>query len=108
MAAAARREGRVVVYGAMAADNFDVVARIFRGRYGVEAEYWRAAPDRLLDRVLSEVRTRRGLFDVVIGPSYEDAVHLLAEDRARSRQAAPLLTELGARYRLRDVRDAEA
>lgn len=68
--AGARREGRVVVYGTMATDNFDVVARIFRGRYGVEAEYWRAAPDRLLDRVLSEVRTRRVLFDVVIGPSY--------------------------------------
>lgn len=42
---AARAEGRVVVYGTMAADNFDVIARIFRGRYGVDAEYWRAAPD---------------------------------------------------------------
>jgi len=80
---AARAEGRVVVYGTMAADNFDVIARIFRGRYGVEAEYWRAAPDRVLDRALSEVRARRVLFDVVIGPSY--AVRLLKREGALAR-----------------------
>lgn len=84
---AARAEGRVVVYGTMAADNFDVIARIFRGRYGVEAEYWRTAPDRVLDRVLSEVRARRVMFDVVIGPSY--ALRLLKRQAAFARYTSP-------------------
>jgi hypothetical protein len=84
---AARAEGRVVVYGTMAADNFDVIARIFKGRYGVDAEYWRAAPDRLLDRVLSELRARRVMFDVVIGPSY--ALRLLKRQGAFARYASP-------------------
>ncbi|GBD28708.1 hypothetical protein HRbin31_00729 [bacterium HR31] len=83
---AARGEGRVVVYGTMAADNFDVIARIFKGRYGVDAEYWRAAPDRVLDRVLSEVRARRVLFDVVIGPSY--ALRLLKREGAFARYSS--------------------
>ena len=85
--AAARAEGRVVVYGTMAADNFDVIARIFAGRTGVQAEYWRAAPDRLLDRVLSEVRARRPAFDVVLGPSY--ALRLLKREGAFARYASP-------------------
>lgn len=87
VASAARAEGRVVVYGTMAADNFDVIARIFKGRYGVEAEYWRAAPDRVLDRVLSEVRARRVMFDVVIGPSY--ALRLLKRQGAFARYTSP-------------------
>ncbi len=87
LADAARAEGRVVVYGTMAADNFDVIARIFKGRYGVEAEYWRAAPDRVLDRALSEARARRVLFDVVIGPSY--ALRLLKRQGVLAAYASP-------------------
>lgn len=66
---AARREGRVVVYGTMPADNFEVLAKIYEGRFGVPVEYWRAPPDRLVDRALAEFRTGRALFDVVIAPS---------------------------------------
>lgn len=65
----ARREGRVVVYGTMPADNFEVLAKIYEGRYGVPVEYWRAPPDRLVDRALAESRAGRALFDVVIAPS---------------------------------------
>ncbi|MDQ7801255.1 MAG: substrate-binding domain-containing protein [Armatimonadota bacterium] len=64
--AAARREGRVVVYGSLEADAFDVIRKIYEQRYGVPVEYWRAASTRVLDRALAEHRSGRGLFDVVL------------------------------------------
>ncbi len=63
--AAARREGRVVVYGSLTTPGM-IHNRIFEGRYGIPVEYWRAASTRILDRVLSELRAGRPLFDVVV------------------------------------------
>jgi len=63
--AAAKREGRVVVYGSLTTRGM-IHNRIFEGRYGIPVEYWRAASTRVLDRVLSEVRAGRPLFDVVV------------------------------------------
>jgi iron(III) transport system substrate-binding protein len=63
---AARREGRVVVYGSMESDVFQVIEKIFEGKYGVQVEYWRAASNRVTDRVLTETRAGRPLFDVVL------------------------------------------
>ena len=62
----ARREGRVVVYSSMESDIFDVVRKIYEGRYGIPVEYWRAPNTRVLDRVLTELRTGRVGFDVVL------------------------------------------
>jgi iron(III) transport system substrate-binding protein len=64
--AAAKREGRVVVYGSVEADTFEVVQKIFEGKYGVTVEYWRAASNLVTDRVLTEARAGRPSFDVVL------------------------------------------
>lgn len=85
--AAAGREGRVVVYGTMPTDNFQVVAKIFEGRVGVPVEYWRAPPDRLVDRVLGELRSGRALFDVVIAPS--PVMRILKQQAAFAPYASP-------------------
>ncbi len=63
--AAARREGRVIVYGSLTTPGM-IHNRIFEGRYGIPVEYWRAASTRILDRVLGELRAGRPLFDVVV------------------------------------------
>ncbi|MDR7417658.1 MAG: extracellular solute-binding protein [Armatimonadota bacterium] len=63
---AARQEGRVVVYGSLESDNFEVIQRIFEGKYGIKVEYWRSATNLVMDRVLTEVRAGRPLFDVVL------------------------------------------
>ncbi len=63
---AAKKEGRVVVYGSLETDNFDVIQKIFEGKYGIQIEYWRAATNRVMDRVLTESRAGRPLFDVVL------------------------------------------
>jgi len=63
---AAKREGKVVVYGSLETDTFDVVQKIFEGKYGVQVDYWRAASNRVMDRVLTESRAGRPQFDVVL------------------------------------------
>ncbi len=63
---AAKKEGRVVVYGSLETDNFDVIQKIFEGKYGVQVEYWRAASNRVMDRVLTETRAGRPQFDAVL------------------------------------------
>ncbi len=85
--ALARREGRVVVYGSMESDIFEVVRRIYEGRYGVPVEYWRAPNTRVLDRVLTEVRTGRTGFDVVL--TNAAAMKLMKERGAFTRYSSP-------------------
>ena len=64
--AAARKEGRVEVYGTMESPIFDVVQKLYEDTYHVPVDYFRAATNRLLDRVLIESRAGRPQFDVVL------------------------------------------
>lgn len=64
--ALARREGKVVVYGSQESEVFAVVRKIYEARYGIPVEYFRAAANGVLDRVLTEVRAGKPRFDVVL------------------------------------------
>ena len=63
---AAKKEGRVAVYGTMESPIFQVIQALFREKYGIPVEYFRLATNRLLDRVLTEVRAGKPQFDVVL------------------------------------------
>lgn len=73
LASAAKRERKVVVYGSMESDGFEVIQKIYEGTYGVQVDYWRAASNRVTDRVLTEARA--GEFVLVPGvyPPIKDA-----------------------------------
>jgi len=62
----ARQEGKVVVYGSMQFQTMDAVRKAFTQKYGVEVEYWRGSSGKVLDRVLTEFRSGRPAFDVVL------------------------------------------
>ncbi len=85
LVAAAKREGRVVLYGSLT--TLDVVNKIFESRYGVPVEYWRAASTRVLDRVLNETRAGRPQFDVV--QTNSSPMMVLREAGAFARYASP-------------------
>ncbi len=63
---AAKKEGRVVVYGTLESPIFEVIQQLYKDRYGIPVEYFRLATNRLLDRVLTEVRAGKPEFDVVL------------------------------------------
>jgi iron(III) transport system substrate-binding protein len=63
----ARNEGTLTLYTNIAATDIDKLTAEFERRYGIKTRIWRANPDKVLHRVLSEVRG--GRFEV-------DALHL--------------------------------
>lgn len=69
--AMAKREGRVVVYGSLERDEFAVMQKLYEAKYGIPVEYFRAAANRVLDRVLTEVRAGKPRFDVVLNTRSE-------------------------------------
>lgn len=64
---AAKKEGsKAVVYGSIENDTMDLVAAAFKKKTGLDVEYWRAASNKVTDRVASESRAGKPLFDVVL------------------------------------------
>ena len=64
---AAKKEGKVVLYGTMVPKVMAEVEKGFQAKYGIKIEYWRADATKVIDRVLTEWRSGRPAFDVVIG-----------------------------------------
>jgi iron(III) transport system substrate-binding protein len=89
----ARKEAEVSVYTSLVVEDMGAAAAAFEKRYGVKVRYWRASSEKILQRVLTEVRSGRHEFDVIEtnGPELE-ALHrekMLA--RAASSHDADLL-----------------
>lgn len=63
---AAKKEGKVVVYGSLESGPMDGIKAAFTKKYGISVEYFRAASNKTLDRVLTEHRAGRTLSDVVV------------------------------------------
>ena len=64
---AAKKEGKVVVYGLVPPQSMDKINKPFEKKYGIRVEYWRAAPNKVMDRALTEWRAGRPGLDVVEG-----------------------------------------
>lgn len=64
---AAKKEGKVVIYGTIVPQVMTVIERGFQAKYGIKTEYWRADATKVIDRVLTEWRSGRPAFDVVTG-----------------------------------------
>ncbi len=63
---AAKKEGKVAVYGSLESDTGDAVFRLFKKKTGIEVDYWRASATKVMDRALSEYRAGKPLFDVIL------------------------------------------
>jgi iron(III) transport system substrate-binding protein len=63
---AAKKEGKVVVYGSLESDSADKAFGAFRSKTGIEVEYWRASATKVMDRALSEYRAGKPLFDIIL------------------------------------------
>lgn len=64
--AAKKEGGKVVVYGSIENDTMDLIGAAFKKKTGLDVEFWRAASTKVMDRVLSETRTGKPLYDVVL------------------------------------------
>ena len=64
---AAKKEGKVVIYGTVVPQVMSQIEKGFESKYGIKTEYWRADATKVIDRVLTEWRAGKPGFDVVIG-----------------------------------------
>jgi hypothetical protein len=64
--AEAKKEGKVIIYGSMEQDIFEGVRQSFEKKAGIPVEYWRASGAAVLERVTTERRAGKAVFDVVI------------------------------------------
>jgi len=64
---AAKKEGKVVVYGAVPPKTMDAINKPFEKKYGIKVEYWRGSSTKVMDRALTEWRAGRPGFDVADG-----------------------------------------
>ncbi|MGE5306442.1 MAG: ABC transporter substrate-binding protein [Alphaproteobacteria bacterium] len=64
--AAKNEGGKVVIYGSLENDTMDLIAAAFKKKTGLEIDFWRSSSTKVMDRVLSEARAGKPLYDVVL------------------------------------------
>lgn len=100
LAEAAKKEGKVVIYGSLESGIMDAVEKAFTKKYGIPIEYFRAASNKTLDRVLTEARAGRSLSDVVV--TNRGPMLLLKEEKVFAKYTSPEAANFPA-----DVRDPD-
>ena len=64
---AAKKEGEVVLYGAVTIKASTAIGERFEKKYGVKLKHWRGDATEIINRVVAEGRSGRQVFDVVVG-----------------------------------------
>src|SRR4030095_779915 len=62
---AAKKDGKLVVYGTTIPNVMVPIHAGFEKRYGVKVDYWRAAATPVVDRAMTEWRAGKPGFDVI-------------------------------------------
>ncbi|MGH7797358.1 MAG: ABC transporter substrate-binding protein [Candidatus Binatia bacterium] len=64
---AAKKDGKVVVYGAQVPQAMKPLHAAFEKKYGIQVDYWRGSSTKVSERALTEWRAGKPGFDVVEG-----------------------------------------
>ena len=64
--AAKKEGGKAVVYGSIENDTLDLISAAFKKKTGLDVDFWRSSSTKVMDRVLSEARSGKPLYDVVL------------------------------------------
>jgi len=63
---AKKEGGKVIAYGSLESEAFDAVKAAFQKKTGFELEYWRASGTKVMDRAISEYRSGKPLYDLLL------------------------------------------
>ncbi len=64
---AAKKEGEVVFYGAVTVSLAKRIGDLFEKKYGIAVKHWRGDATEIVNRVITEARAGRPLFDATLG-----------------------------------------
>jgi iron(III) transport system substrate-binding protein len=85
---AAKKEGRLVLYGTMQTDIFELLHKSFQKKTGITIDYWRTSATKVTDRALSEARAGKALFDLVM--STEDTMRIMLKEGILAQYDSPM------------------
>ena len=83
---AAKKDGKVVVYGAQVPQAMKPLHAAFEKKYGISVEYWRGSSTQVSERALTEWRAGKPGFDVVEG---NRGVQLIMRDEGLFQKYVP-------------------
>jgi len=97
---AAKKEGKVVVYGSVPPQSMEGLHQAFRKKYGIDVEYWRGSSTQVSERALTEWRAGKAAYDVVEG---NRGVQLIMKDEGLFAKFIPPASEkFPARFKEKD------
>lgn len=64
--AGAKKEGKVVVYGSLESSTMTIIRKAFKEKFGLDVEYWQSSSTKITDRIMTEFRAGKQLFDVTL------------------------------------------
>lgn len=85
---AAKKEGRLVLYGTMQTDIFELLHKSFQKKTGITIDYWRTSATKVTERALSEARAGKALFDLVM--STEDTMRIMLKEGILAQYDSPM------------------
>jgi len=97
---AAKKEGKVVVYGSVVPQAMDGLHQAFKKRYGIDVEYWRGSSTQVSERALTEWRAGKPGFDIAEG---NRGVQLIMRNEGLFQKFVPPASEkFPAQYKEKD------
>jgi iron(III) transport system substrate-binding protein len=99
--AAAKKEGRVVVYGSVVPQAMEELHKNFEKKYDIKVDYWRGSSTAVAERALSEWRAGRPAFDVV--ESSWDVMLLMKKEGIFARYIPPSSEKFSDQFKEKDA-----
>jgi iron(III) transport system substrate-binding protein len=99
--AAAKREGKVVVYGTVVPQAMEELHKKFEQRYDIKVDYWRGSSTAVAERAQSEWRAGRPGFDVV--ESSWDVMTLMKKEGIFAHYLPPSAEKFADQFREKDA-----
>ena len=85
---AAKKDGKLVVYGTMQSDIFELLQKAFHKKTGIAVDYWRTSATKVMERALSEARAGKALFDLVM--TTEDTMRIMLKEGILAKYDSPM------------------
>ena len=99
--AAAKREGRVVVYGSVVPQAMEELHKSFEKKYDIKVDYWRGSSTAVAERAQSEWRAGRPAFDVV--ESSWDVMLMMKKEGIFARYIPPSSEKFSEQFKEKDA-----
>src|SRR5215510_1926718 len=99
--AAAKKEGKVIVYGSVVPQAMEELHKGFEKRYDIKVEYWRGSSTAVAERAQTELRAGRPGFDVV--ESSWDVMLLMKKEGLFARYVPPSSERFPEQFKEKDA-----